>query len=220
MRQKRALDLYCCAGGATKGLQRAGYHVTGVDIYKSPRYCGDAFIHADALEVDLEGYDLYWASPPCQAYSDMTIVYQRSLTEHPDVANSMKEYPDLIEPTRRRLKATGKPYIIENVPKAPLINPIMLCGTMFGLLVIRHRMFETNPELYFPPATCSHQRKAVKPGRRPDREKNYASVVGHMSDIEFAKEAMEIDWMNREELAEAIPPAYSYWLATEIERYI
>jgi len=196
----------------------AGYHVTGVDVYKSPRYCGDAFIHADALEVDLDGYDLIWASPPCQHYSRMTIVATRAEIEHPDHPKTITQHPDLINLVRKRLVATGKPYIIENVPDAPLINPIMLCGTMFGLLVVRHRMFETNPPIYFPPAACAHQRKVVSPGRRPDREKHYASVVGHMSDIRFAEEAMQIDWMNREELAEAIPPVYSKWLAEELER--
>lgn len=215
---KKALDLFCCAGGATKGLQQAGYHVTGVDIYKSPRYCGDAFIHADALEVNLDGYDLIWASPPCQHYSSITVVSSHSKEEHPNHPQTVTQHPDLIDLVRKRLIGSGTRYIIENVPNAPLINPIMLCGTMFGLLVVRHRLFETNPPIYFAPAACAHQRKVVQAGRRPDREKNYASVVGHMSDIEFAKEAMQIDWMNGKELAEAIPPVYSKWLAEELDR--
>ena len=90
---------------------------------------------------------------------------------------------------------------------------------MFGLLVVRHRLFETDPPIYFAPASCAHQRLVVNAGRKPDRDKHYASVVGHFSDIKFAKEAMDIDWMNAKELAEAIPPAYSYFLATEIDKW-
>lgn len=205
---RRALDLCCCAGGATKGLQTAGYHVTGVDIKRSPRYCGDAFILGDALEVGLDGYDLIWASPPCQRYSATASIHGNG-----------DSYPDLVDPIRKRLVQVDVPYIIENVVGAPLINPLMLCGTMFNLLVIRHRLFETNPPIYFPPATCAHQRKSIAVGRMPDREKNYITIAGHFADMEFAKEAMGIDWMNREELAEAIPPAYSYFLATEIDKW-
>lgn len=136
----RALDLCCCAGGVTKGLQRAGFHVTGVDINPQPRYCGDRFFQADALTFPLDGYDFIWASPPCQAFSRL-----RHL--HP------KERPNLIPSIRARLVAQGTPYVIENVPEAPLggENLIMLCGTMFGLRtkdgraeLRRHRHFESS----------------------------------------------------------------------------
>jgi DNA (cytosine-5)-methyltransferase 1 len=201
--QLRALDLFCCAGGAARGLQQAGYHVTGVDIRPQPRYAGDVFIQADAMEVDWMGYDLIWASPPCQRYSCM----------RPELADS---HPDLIGPVRDRLLALGTPYIIENVEGAPLRNPLMLCGTMFGLLVIRHRLFETNPPIYFPPATCTHQRPVVTRGKRPDRDRHYACVVGHSSDLEFTRLAMGINWMSTREISQAIPPAYARWLAEQI----
>jgi DNA (cytosine-5)-methyltransferase 1 len=204
---KRALDLFCKAGGATKGLQRAGYHVTGVDIEPQPHYCGDVFYQADAMEFDLSGYDLIWASPPCPRYSRIT------------QANNRNNHPDLVAPIRDRLSNQSLPYIIENVEGAPLRNPLLLCGTMFGLLVLRHRLFETNPPIYFPPATCAHQRLVVTRGKRPDRSNHYASVVGHFSDVDFAREAMGIDWMTRDELANAIPPAYSYFLAMELQKY-
>jgi DNA (cytosine-5)-methyltransferase 1 len=201
--EPRALDLFCGAGGAARGLQEAGYHVTGVDVKAQPRYCGDRFIQADAMAIDWTGYDLIWASPPCQAYSDMSVV-------------TGKTYPDLIGVVRERLVAAGAPYIIENVEGAPLRNPLMLCGTMFGLLITRHRLFETNPPIYFPPATCAHQRPVVKHGRRPDRDRHYAAATGHFSDVGFVKQAMGIDWMTRDELSQAIPPAYSRFLAMQL----
>lgn len=149
----RALDLFCGAGGATKGLQLAGFHVTGVDINPQPRYCGDEFHQADALTFPLEGYDFIWASPPCQAFTTL-----RALQKG-------KEYPDLIPETRAMLIATGVPYAIENVEGAPLGESgylIMLCGTMFGLgtptgsaELRRHRLFETSFSIPLRPA-CQH----------------------------------------------------------------
>lgn len=148
----KALDLFCCAGGATRGLQLAGFHVTGVDIQKQPRYCGDAFIHGNALEVDLSGFDFIWASPPCQAFSSL-----RHL--HP------KERPNLIPATRERLVKSGVPYCMENVEGAPLGESgylIMFCGTMFGLRtrdgraeLRRHRLFETSFSIPLRPR-CQH----------------------------------------------------------------
>src|ERR1700722_10533336 len=120
----RALDLYCGAGGATRGLQLAGFRVTGVDNAPQPHYCGDAFIQADALTLTLEllrGFDLLWSSPPCQAHTVLRNVH------------NAHKHEDLIERTRELLIASGRPYVIENVVGAPLHNPITLCGTSFGL---------------------------------------------------------------------------------------
>jgi DNA (cytosine-5)-methyltransferase 1 len=114
------------------------------------------------------------------------------------------------------LQATSKPYVIENVPGAPLRNPITLCGTMFDLLVIRHRIFETNPPLYWPPAPCRHTRPVVKCGRPPDPDKHYHSVIGNFSNVAFAQQAMGIDWMTQDELAQAIPPAYTEWIGKQL----
>lgn len=102
----RALDLFCCAGGTTRGLQMAGFHVTGVDIVRHKNYCGDAFIQADAMTVDLSGYDFIWASPPCQRYSTAQRLQKN-------------EHPDLVGPIRERLRAAGAPWSIENVPGPP-----------------------------------------------------------------------------------------------------
>jgi DNA (cytosine-5)-methyltransferase 1 len=151
----RALDLFSGAGGAARGLQLAGFHVTGVDIRPQPRYAGDVFIHGDALEVSLDGYDFIHASPPCQAHTAMKTM--------PDA----KEHPDLIPATRSRLVASGLPYVIENVVGAPLISPILLCGTMFDLgckdaELRRHRLFECSFPMLVP--QCQHGRRAAAIG--------------------------------------------------------
>jgi len=199
----KALDLFCKQGGATRGLQLAGYHVTGVDIESQPRYCGDRFIRGDALTVALDGYDLIWASPPCQEY-----------TNAQKIRNN--DHPDLIAPIRARLIASDTPYIIENVPGAPLINPIMLMGSMFGLGTMRPRLFECSFDVPFFLMPTPAQRTA-KMGRRP-MVGEYMHVVGNFSDVAAARTAMGIDWMTRDGLREAIPPAYSQFLAEQLRR--
>ncbi len=189
------------------GYNNAGFDVTGVDHEPQPKY-PFAFIHGDALEyLALHGheYDLIHASPPCQAYSTIT-----------KTAKTEDKHPDLIFPVRDLLKLIGKPYVIENVPGAPLENPLMLCGTMFGLNVVRHRIFETNPVIWFPPQQCNHIKGVVKHGRRPDRTKHYAAVTGHFSDVAFAQKSMGIDWLGQKKLAQAIPPAYTEWIGNQL----
>ena len=205
----KLLDLCCGGGGAGYGYHLAGFEVTGIDVKPQPKYPFN-FIQADALEYlanHWQEYDAFHASPPCQAFTSINFVWKR-------------EHPNLIPAFRELLVKTGKPYIIENVPGAPLENPVMLCGTMFGLRVIRHRLFETNPVIWFPPATCQHWLRVVKHGRRPDRNKHFASVTGHFSDVEYAKEAMGIDWMGQAELAQAIPPAYTEWLGKQLLNHL
>lgn len=186
------------------GYARAGFDVTGVDIEPQSRF-PFTFIQADALEyVEAHGheYDFIHASPPCQAFTSLQGRWGR-------------EYPDMISATRAALIATGKPFVIENVAGAPLENPLMLCGSMFGLKVIRHRLFETNPLIWFPPHGCSHPKGAVgRRGHLGDRE--WMTVTGHFSDVAKAQRAMGIDWMTQRELAQAIPPAYTQWLGERI----
>jgi len=140
-RKPRLLDLFCCAGGAGVGYSRAGFEVVGVDNKPQSNY-PLPFIQADALKLDPEfiaSFDAIHASPPCQSYSDLA---KRNGNAH--------EWPRLIEPVREILIASGLPYVIENVDGAPLLNPMVLCGTMFkGLRVLRHRLFETNFKLRF-----------------------------------------------------------------------
>ena len=195
----RILDLFCGAGGAGEGYRRIGFDVTGVDIKPQPRN-PHRFVEADALEYLQEHghkYDAIHASPPCQRYSSLTAL------------TSTKDHPDLIGPVRDMLITLGKPWVIENVKGAPLRNATMLCGTMFGLAVARHRYFETNFSL---PRTsaCNHKDKQLytvltKSCRR----------IGDMrgpSSHAIGKKAMGIDWMTQSELGEAIPPAYTAWI--------
>lgn len=165
MRRPRALDLFCCAGGVSRGLQLAGFDVVGVDIHRQPHYLkgpgmlGAVFVQADAL-VYLAGviagehghFDLIHASPPCQAHTSL-----RHLHKH-------RQYVDLIPETRELLQRWGGPWMMENVPGAPLggANLTMLCGTMFGLQtpdgraeLRRHRLFETGFSIPLRPA-CQH----------------------------------------------------------------
>lgn len=112
------------------------------------------------------------------------------------------------------------PYALENVETAPLENAITLCGSMFGLRVRRHRLFETNPAIYFVPATCNHSMKVAADGRQPDRDNELIGVYGHFTDMEFACSAMGINWMNRSELAQAIPPTYTEFIGKELLKVI
>ena len=209
----RLLDLFCGGGGAAMGYHRAGFEVVGVDTAPQPRYPFE-FVQADALEYVHEHgreFDIIHASPPCQAYSAARVIRGR-------------QHPDLIAATRAALVATGRPFVIENVPGAPLENPLMLCGTMFGLRVIRHRLFEVCPTpIWFPPTPCAHDGRATSAGnRQPGRTNGFATghtyitVVGNSYLMADGRAAMDIDWMNRRELSQAIPPAYTEWLGRRI----
>jgi DNA (cytosine-5)-methyltransferase 1 len=175
------------------GLWRAGFDVVGVDIEPQPRY-PFMFIQADALDVRFQGFDFIWASPPCQAH---TLAQRIQKNTHPDI----------IAPIRGRLASSGKPYCIENVVGAPLLEPVELCGAMFGLRVYRHRLFEANFTIPVPEHPA-HTAPLRKMGRRPEPG-DFMHVVGNFSGVQQAREAMGIDWMARDELREAIPPAYS-----------
>lgn len=201
----RALDLFCGAGGASMGLYMAGFDVVGVDINPQPRYPFD-FIQADALTVDLKGYDLIWASPPCQAFTLAQRIRKR-------------QHPDLIDPIRKRLRAAGVPYVIENVEGAPLRSPITLCGSMFpGLRVYRHRLFESSFGIK-EPRHPEHVAPLRKMGRKV-QPGEFMHVVGNFSGVDLAREAMNIDWMKRDELREAIPPAYSEYIGRQAMKAI
>jgi DNA (cytosine-5)-methyltransferase 1 len=192
----RLLDLFCGAGGAAMGYYRAGFDVVGVDIKPQPHFPFE-FHQADALAYPLEGFDAYHASPPCERYSRCTPREYR------------QNHPDHIAAIRRRLISTGKPYVIENVPDARrlLVNPLRLCGTMFGLPTQRHRYFETWPEIWALTVTCQHDKLPVVvtgTTRRKTGRLEYSAAACYA--------AMQIDWMTRLELDKAIPPAYTEYI--------
>ena len=195
------LDLFCCEGGAGMGYALAGYTVTGVDIVPQPRNPHTVIV-ADALEyLQAHGHEhaLIHASPPCQGYSHLTP------EAHKD------KYPKLIPALREILKRIGKPYVIENVAGArhELENPVMLCGSMFGLRTRRHRWFETN----FPvaaPCACDHSMMPllVTTASKASRAKRHALGIAPKS-VKNAPQAYGIGWMSSDGLKEAIPPAYT-----------
>lgn len=215
----RALDLFCSAGGATRGLQRAGFHVTGVDIEPQPRYCGNAFFQTDAMTFPLEGFDFIWASPLCQGYS--------RLRHLPWLKG--RKWPLYIEPLREQLKQQPALWTIENVEDAPL-NGFVLCGQMFGLAVYRHRLFETSFPCIAPLSHRPHLHIIGKGRRLNDRKRGslnagsskgswggggIVTVAGNQFKKTDGERAMGIDWMTKPELAQAIPPAYSEFIGRQ-----
>lgn len=210
----RLLDLHCGEGGAGMGYHRAGFEVVGVDKHPKSRYPFE-FHQADSLEYLAEHwqeFDAFHASPVCKGYSKLASLY-------PD-----RQYPDEIADFRRALKATGKPYVIENVVGAPLENYVMLCGSMFGLKVYRHRLFECNPPVMLSPASCNHWGKAsgsksMKAEKRvtPNLDDfDILTVTGHDFILSHAREAMGIDWMSQAGISQAVPPAYTEHIGRQL----
>jgi DNA (cytosine-5)-methyltransferase 1 len=201
----KILDLFCGAGGAAMGLHRVfpDAEITGVDIKIQPRY-PFKFIQHDAVTFTLQDFDFIWASPPCQAYSMSTFQWRAK----------GRKYPNLINTIREQLVRASVPYVIENVIGAPLVDPVMLCGAMFGLKVYRHRLFESS-FLLTAPEHVPHTVKQAKVGR-PPQEGEFCNPVGHFPNLKYHQEAMGIHWATKAELAQAIPPAYSEYVAKKL----
>ena len=233
------LDLYCCAGGAATGYRRAGFDVVGVDKDPQPNY-PFPFVQGDALETlrrlmmggrvasyhypssyrgpvyELADFSAIHASPPCQRFSDLA---KRN--------GNANDWPDLVGPTRDLLDQTGLPYIIENVEGAPLLEPVMLCGSMFpDLRVYRHRLFESNLSLVVPEhpkhreLTFTHDKRKAHYGQPLDLATMRVQVTGGGNAPVWAKrQAMGgLDWMTGREVNEAIPPAYTEHLGRQMLR--
>jgi len=209
----RLLDLFCGAGGAAAGYNRAGFDVVGVDIKPQPRYPFE-FHQADAFEYLREHgheFDTIHASPPCQKYSRATKSCNRD------------NHPDLLPEVRRLLAKIGAPYVMENVPGAPMASgAITLCGLMFGLKVFRHRLFESSAIL-LQPEHVSHKGLRVGDGMYSvagsgGRWKTWGVVKRDVSKgtvVEW-RDAMGIPWMTRRELTQAIPPAYTEYIGRQL----
>lgn len=199
MQQKyRVLDLFCGAGGVAVGLHYAGFEVIGVDKYDQPEY-PYRFIKADVFTIKRlrSHFDFVWASPQCQRYS---IGSKFKGTAH--------LHEDTIPKTRDLITSLDLPYVIENVIGAPLFNPIMLCGTMFGLGVRRHRLFESSIPLTVK-LKCLHTYQTI-------------TVAGHGTwTVAQAQRAMQINHIKRKyALAQAVPPAYSYAIGRAVIKYL
>jgi DNA (cytosine-5)-methyltransferase 1 len=207
----RLLDLFCGAGGAAVGYHRAGFDVVGVDINPQPHY-PFTFWNADALGLAdsvYRSFDAIHASPPCQRFS-------KSVSK----ANRLR-HPDYIGLTRELLMASGLPWVIENTPRAPLVNPITLCGSSFGLEVRRHRIFEmSDPPILVPP--CRHEQYEPKyaPAWNRTNLLRFRPISGGWTgeqDLIQDRAGMGVDWeMTSRELSESIPPAYTEWIGRQL----
>jgi DNA (cytosine-5)-methyltransferase 1 len=215
------LDLYCGGGGVAVGYARAGLEVVGVDYKNQPDYPFE-FHRADAIAFLREHghkFDFIHASPPCQRYT------------HGNVAGTQAEkHPDLIGPTREAILETGKPYVIENVSRAPLIDPLVLCGSMFDLTAVdedgvllhlkRHRLFESNIALSAP-KPCAHPRGVQWAGsyggaRRDKDEARHVRHGGYVPSKAKQQELLGIDWMTESRMYQAIPPTYTEWIGLQV----
>jgi hypothetical protein len=203
MFRPKLLDLFCGAGGASMGYHRAGFNVVGVDIEDQPNY-PFKFIRADALNYPLDGFDVIHASPPCQVHCNL----------------AKKEWhDDLIPQVRERLK--DKLYVIENIEGSGLVNPIRLCGSSFGLVVQRHRLFESSIQLEQRPCDHSWWKPVFFQNDyrlRPNGSK-VVPVYGecrYVNDFMVRCAAMGIPWMDNKELSQAIPPAYTEYIGRQI----
>ena len=210
----KLLDLFCGAGGASAGYAAAGFEVHGVDLKHGKRY-PYTYVRADVLNVlrdknYLDQFDVIHASPPCQTHS---------ITQHlRNAQGKTTSKLDLIPETRAALIELGKPYIIENVPGSPLINPIQLCGSSFGLKVRRHRLFESNMALVG--SICDHKLQGRPIGVYGSLNDEIPKGGKTASTIDEARNAMGISWAIWTELVEAIPPAYTKYLGGQLGRWL
>lgn len=207
----RLLDLFCGVGGASVGYSMAGFDVVGVDIVRQPEYPFEFHI-SDALAFPLDGFDVVVASPPCKAH---TVARRVSARRFPGLFDP---HQDLIQPIRERLAASGVPYVIENVVGAPLIDPVMYCGSSFGLSVRRHRLFESNIRLAPPP--CDHASQPVVVGVYGNGGAWTRTAPGGGGRKVAGREAADAlgiaHTTYQPSLSQAIPPAYTRHIGMQL----
>lgn len=203
------LDLFCGAGGAAMGYRLAGFDVVGVDVEHQPNY-PFKFVQWDALAyAALNGrdFDVIHASPPCQRYCA------------PSQYNGNRgSYPDYVAVVRELLKFIGKPWVIENTPGAPLVDPVVLCGTMFGLRVYRHRLFESSEPLTAPEHP-KHGPRCARNGVLP-RDDQFMTITGGKHSRAWTRAAgfaLGVEWMTTTRaVCESIPPAYTFHIGMQL----
>ncbi len=215
------LDLFCGAGGAAMGYHRAGFDVVGVDIAPQPHYPFE-FHQGDAMTWPLDGYDAIHASPPCQAFTAMSTMW-----------NHRKDHPELVALTRDRLSGTGVTWVIENVRGAPMPSAVQLCGTAFGLGVEvcdgwrqlrRHRWFESNIGLWG--AACQHHGATIGlyGDHARDRRRTTTERGRDFPDADklaLGQAAMDMPWVDRwRGISEAIPPAYTEFIGAQLMQHV
>lgn len=242
MRRPKLLDLFCCAGGAAKGYSDAGFDVYGVDLFPQPRYPyafhqGDALVVLNRLNLGeqipfthpdgrvewlgLADFAIVHASPPCQAFSKTRTLHSNT-------------HPDLVEPTRQGLIATGLPYVIENVVGAPLLDPVMLCGTEFGIVepdvdgvplkLVRHRLFESNVRLEGA-GGCRHNSDILTAsiygaggGWRVEHRDSPKRRGGYVPATSVVSALLGVDWMTKHEMSQSIPPVFAEYIGWQLYR--
>lgn len=238
MERPKLLDLYCKAGGCSKGYFDAGFQPIGVDIEQQKRYPypfsrdnaintlkllieGGAVVTDCGMELAIDDFTAIHASPPCQAYS-----IAGNITSH----KRRKLHPDLVSETRELLMATGLPWVIENVPGSPLVSPVLVCGLALGCGVKRHRLFESSQFLFGTTCPKGHRGNfvsvSVSGHAVGERRRGWVTVCGggapkvadnrRRASVEVAAAAMGIDWMTRDELSQAIPPAYTKFIGKQL----
>jgi DNA (cytosine-5)-methyltransferase 1 len=208
MKKPKILDLFCGAGGASMGYHLAGFEVVGVDINPQPHYPFE-FHREDAFDFfnsHWRGFNAFHASPKCQGHTKAISIHKKK-----PWFNSHESSRSQIPKIRNLFNLTDRFWVIENVPNAPLIDPIKLRGNLFGLGVIRDRLFETN--FYLPqPILTPIKKGSTNSHRGLSTGGDYICVAGHNFLVSEARIAMDIPWMNQKELAQAIPPAYTKWI--------
>lgn len=210
----KLLDLFCGAGGCSVGYARAGFIVQGIDIEPHPDY-PYTFVQADAMDVltdqaYLNTFDVIHASPPCQQYTSAGHL----MRAQGNTSNKL----DLLAPVTQALKEWGGPYVIENVPGAPMLNPAQLCGSSFGLGVRRHRLFDSNYLLMS--SQCEHEKQGRPIGVYGRPNDDIPAGGRTARNLAEGREAMGIDWMRWDDLKEAIPPAFTEYLGTQLLQHL